>query len=61
MKEKRLGFRVPDYIHEALKKASQKHGITKTKYVLRLLYYALEREGYLDGVDRHCKTDLFLK
>lgn len=61
IKNKRFTMKVPLPIMEALEKAVSEHNITMTKYVLRLLYVSLIKEGYLHdefGVNR---ADIYIR
>lgn len=56
--KKRIGIRIPESMVDALQESCNKHGITMTKYILRLLYMALTKEGYLkDPID---KSDIYM-
>ena len=59
-KKKIVTMRVPIAMAEALEKAVSEHNITMTKYVLRLLYVSLIKEGYLHDKYGNNSADMFI-
>ncbi len=57
----KITFNMPEDMYDALHHASAAGNISMTKYIIRLLYVALMRDGFLQDKLVEHRVDIFMK
>ena len=60
-KAHKITFNMPEDMYDALHHASAAGNISMTKYIIRLLYVALMRDGFLQDKLVEHRVDIFMK
>ncbi len=60
-KAHKITFNMPEDMYDALHHASAAGNISMTKYIIRLLYVSLMRDGFLQDKLVEHRVDIFMK